>query len=295
MTDSNHRPQPDTLDAATAALRDAPIPPGPSDDLTAVTLAAMNHRLAGATPRGLHHRRRTIMRVIGFSATAAAVLAAVFLLPGRSPADDVKRAVRKSEAAKTIRLLVEQDDGAGTKLTTKIYKADGVRRTDTEPVGLTVILDEKGQKGVMLFAKQKAYRTLDLGADDPAGRGAKGGYDHNSVCAAFKNLPDNHLKAAADEYLDGRKTKAYEVTDVGFDEGGADFKGKADMKLWVDPKTDLPVRSRLILRLADKTVTSVYTYLGFDEDLDPKLFDTKIPDGYKPLPDGAKLEPKKDK
>lgn len=291
MSDLNHRPRPDVLDRATIALRDAPVPTGQPADLTTATLAAIDHRLAGVSPRE-SHRRRTLMRIMryGTLATAAAVLAAVLWLPGRSPADDVKKAVRKAEAAKTVRLLVEQDDGAGNKLTTRIYRAEGKRRTDTESVGLTVVLDEKDRKGVMLFAKQKAYRAFDLGTGDPLDPLARKGYDHNSVCHTFKNVRDNHTVTTADEYLDGRKTKAYEVTDVGFDEGGADFKGKADMKLWVDPKTDLPVRSRLVLRLADKTVTSVYTYLGFDEDLDPKLFDTKVPDGYKPME-----LPKKDK
>lgn len=230
------------------------------------------------------------MRLVGFGSlvTAAAVLVALLLFPANSPAEDVKKAVQNVETAKTVRLLVEQDDGAGTKLTTRIYLSDGVRRTDTEPVGLSVILDEKTQKGVMLFAKQKAYRTIDLGSDDPLNRAAKGGYQANSVCAAFKNLPTTHTAVVTNEYLDGRKTKAYELTDLKFDEGGEEFKdAKADMKLWVNPKTAYPVQARTILRAGEKKVTSVYTYLGFNEDLDPKLFDTAIPDGYK------KLEPPK--
>lgn len=233
------------------------------------------------------------MRLVGLGslATAATVVVALLLFPASSPAEDVKKAVLNAEQAKTVRLLVEQDDGAGTKLTTRIYLSDGKRRTDTEPVALSVILDEKTQKGVMLFAKQKAYRTIDLNTDDPLNRVAKQGYTANSVCSTFKNLPKNHTATATDEYLDGRKTKAYELTDLKFDEGGDEFKdAKADMKLWVNPKTDFPVQARLILRAGEKKVTSVYTYLGFNEELDPKLFETTIPDGYKQLP-----EPKKEK
>lgn len=275
----NHRFDPDPLGHATAALRNTPVPPGPPEPLIAATLAAISVRT-------FPPRRRWLMRILGLGslATAAAVLVALFASPARSPAEDVKKAVLNAEKAKTVRLLVEQDDGAGTKLTTRIYLSDGKRRTDTEPVGLSVILNEKTQKGVMLFAKQQAYRTIDLGTDDPLNRAAKKGYEANSVCAAFKNLPKNHTAAVTDEYLDGRKTKAYELTDLKFDEGGDEFKdGKADMKLWVNPKTDFPVQARTVLKAGEKKVTSVYTYLGFDEDLDPKLFDTAIPDGYKKL------------
>jgi hypothetical protein len=94
------------------------------------------------------------------------------------------------------------------------------------------------------------------------------------------------VKGLPDEYLDGRKTKVYEMKGVEVKELG----GTAELKLWIDPKTGLPVRSRAVTRVGEKTYSATATYLGFDEDLDPKLFDTAVPDGYKPMP-----EPKKDK
>jgi hypothetical protein len=68
-----------------------------------------------------------------------------------------------------------------------------------------------------------------------------------------------------------------------------DLNGTADLKMWIDPRTDMPVQSRVTTKVGEKTYTATATYLGFDEELDPKLFDTAVPEGFKPMP-----EPKKD-
>ena len=283
MSDLNHQPRSDALDRAMAALREAPVPHGPSDHLTVATLAAITHRLAGTTPRGLH-RRRLIMRVVGFSATAAAVLAAVLLLPGRSPADDVKKAVRKAEAAKTVRMKIELDAGADGKITATNYTADGAFRSEVNPAGLVVVVNGKADpKGIMYLTGTKQYRLLDPDKD-PLVKQVAGNV--RKALEQFKLPADAQVKGLADEYLDGRKTKVYEIKGVDI----PDVKGKADLKIWIDPKTDLPVQSRVVSTIEGKTVTATAAYLGFDEDLDPKLFDPKIPDGYKPLE-----LPKKDK
>ena len=80
MSEANSRPTPDILDEATGALRDAPVPAGPSADLAAATVAALNNRLAGAVPseQFRRERRRRIMRYVGFTTAAAA--------PGTPPA-----------------------------------------------------------------------------------------------------------------------------------------------------------------------------------------------------------------
>jgi outer membrane lipoprotein-sorting protein len=294
MSELNHRPRPDVLAEATAALRDAPIPAGPSTDLTAATLAAIDSRLAGPVPARSPERRKRIMRYLSFGslATAAAVAAVVLLLPGRSPADDVKKAVRKAEAAKTVRMTIALDAGADGKITARNYldNEGGKFRSEVDPAGLVVVINGKGEnKGIMYLTSTKMYRLLDPDKDELVKQvtgSVKKAFDQ------FKLPTDDQVKGLADEFLDGRKTKVYEITGMDI----PDVKGNADLKIWIDPKTDLPVQSRVVSRIDGKTVTATAAYLGFDEDLDPKLFDTKVPDGYKPLPAGAKLEqPKKDK
>ena len=50
MSELNHQPTPDTLDQATAAIRDATVPAGPPADVTAATLAAIDSRLTLSRP-----------------------------------------------------------------------------------------------------------------------------------------------------------------------------------------------------------------------------------------------------
>lgn len=226
------------------------------------------------------------MRIIGIGslATAAAVLAALFAFPAHSPADELKQAVEKAEKAKTVRMQIELDAGKDGKITAKNFIDDGKFRSEIEPAGLVVVVNGKADpKGVMWITPAKTYRTLDPEKDELV-KQVTGNV--KKALEQFKIPADDKVKGLADEYLDGRKTKVYEIKDVDLPE----MKAKADLKMWIDPKTDMPVRSRVTAKIGEQTVTATATYLGYDEELDPKLFETKIPEGYKKME-----EPKKDK
>ena len=226
------------------------------------------------------------MRIVGLGslATAAAVVAGILLFPATSPADDVKKAVRKAEQAKSVRMTIELDAGKDGKITAKNFIDDGKFRSEVEPAGLVVVINGKADnKGVMWITPMKTYRLLDPDKDELVKQVTS---NVKKAMEQFKLPADDQVKGLADEYLDGRKTKVYEIKDADVPE----MKAKADLKIWIDPKTDLPVRTRVVTKTADKSYTAVATYHGYDEELDPKLFETKIPEGYKPLP-----EPKKDK
>lgn len=79
----------DPLDRAAAALRAAPVPPGPPPELRAATVAALHAQTPLARPSEPRRavQRRLVMRIAGF-ATAAAVVAGVglFALPGKNAA-----------------------------------------------------------------------------------------------------------------------------------------------------------------------------------------------------------------
>jgi outer membrane lipoprotein-sorting protein len=271
MSDTRH-PPPDELDAATAALRDAAVPPGPPDRLIADTLAAVDTRRAA---RPSSQRRRWIMRIIGIGAlTTAAVAAALFAFPARSPADELRKAVEKAEQAKTVRVQIETDAGRDSKMTVTSYIDGDNLRLEFEPRGLVVVINKKEDlKGLMLITKMKTYRELDADKD-PLVKQVTG--DVKKALEQFKGPADDQVKGLPDEDLDGRKTKVYEIKGVDQPE----TKGKADLKMWVDAKTGLPVQSRVSARTQGGTVTTTAKYLGFDEKLDAKLFETKIPDGY---------------
>lgn len=296
MNPNDHLP--DLLDQATEALRASPVAPGPADDLIAATLAAFDTRRGVLGPDEIvpdelarkQQRRKRLMRLLKFggasAGTAAVALAVVFgLASGGTAADDVKKAIRKAEAAKTARLLIEVDTGelAG-KITSKSFIDEGKYRYEAEPVGVVVVINSNADnKGVMLMHKMKMYRPLDPEKDELVKQVTK---NVRAAMEQFKIPADDKVKGLPDEYLDGRKTKVYEIKGVEVKE----LNGTADLKIWIDPKTDLPVRSRVITKVGEKTYTATATYLGFDEELDPKLFDTTVPADYKLMP-----EIKKDK
>lgn len=89
-------------------------------------------------------------------------------------------------------------------------------------------------------------------------------------------------KGGADDlgasFLDNRKVHGYRITKMTIDDNAM-----ADVTYYVDPKRNLPVRVEKTTsggRLP-AAMTSHIDYLGFDEDLDPKLFDLTPPAGYK--------------
>lgn len=104
--------------------------------------------------------------------------------------------------------------------------------------------------------------------------------------AVGKLLAKDGADDLGERFLDGRKTRAYRVK-------GLDFGvGKADVTYWVDGKRDLPVRFEIAVG-GPVAMTQTIDYLGFDEELDPKLFDMTIPEGYKvEAIDPTKLKPK---
>lgn len=285
MSEVNDRLPPDILDVPVQALRDAQVSPGPSEELIAATVAGVNNHLAGTQlceRERRRKRRKWIMRAIKYGTLSTALAAAVavvvvFWSPGGSAADELKTAVRKAEEAKTSRMRIELDAGDDGKMTSKMYYDQGKLRSEVEPAGLVVIINGKARnKGIMLLKTAKTYRVLDPEKDElvkQVTQSVKKSFDQ------FKLPGDDKVRGLEDEYLDGRKTKVYEIKDVAV----PDMKAKADLKMWIDPKTNLPVQSRVISSFGDKTITAVATYLGFNEDLDPKLFDTVVPKGFKEM------------
>jgi hypothetical protein len=289
VSDTPDRPTPDVLDQATEAQRAAPVPAEPPEDLVAATVAAIDNRFTRVgpdTPADARKRRKRLMRILTFGGvsvgTAVAVLAIVFGSAGGSAADEVKKALRKAEQAKSIRMLVEVDAGADGQITSKSYLDHGKYRSEADPGGLVVVVNPKAEnKAVLLLPKMQLYRVLDPEKDELLKGVMKG---VTNAVGQFKVPADDMVKGLSDEYLDGRKTKVYEMKGVEVKE----LNATADLKLWIDPKTGLPVRSRVVTKTGDKTYTATATYLGFDEELDPKLFDTAVPDGYKPMPEMKK-------
>lgn len=302
MSDINHRPEPDdVLDQAIGALRAVPVPAGPPAEVVASTVGAIESRLAGITPAGTardNHRRR-VMRYIryGTLATAAAVLVGVaggvLWSPRESAAAEFQRAManaRKAESM-TARIRYTRTDAAakGKESVTKLYvSGQRVRMESLNPGGegypdlkttpvLTVNvydLEELKQLTVSYRNNQYLARDMDFRGDVP------------DVLSQFRGVADDAIEALGQEKVGGTAAKAYRVRARGL----VGPLGKAaDVRVWIDPATDLPVR----IRVADagdpgtgewREWVSVYDEFAWNVKLADDLFSLTPPKGVQPIP-----------
>jgi outer membrane lipoprotein-sorting protein len=93
--------------------------------------------------------------------------------------------------------------------------------------------------------------------------------------AVKKLLEKDGAEDLGEKYLDGRKVHAYRVK-------GLKFGGQTvDVTYTVDAKRELPVKVEMTFAGGPLAMTQTLDYLGFDEELDPKLFDLSVPEGYR--------------
>jgi hypothetical protein len=294
MSEANSRPTPDVLDEATGALRDAPTPAGPSAELTAATVTAIQNRLAASEPGELsRQRRRRIMRIVGFgSAVAAAVaIGIVFCSPGRSQAGMFDRAMGNAGKANSFRAVVVAEAGPGMKFEMKMYGEGDRFRTEMdlgkELGGFAIVIDGTRKKGLQLNPAAKTAKWLDLSKPDPRGEAAA--KDAAGLASLFAGLKGKKVEELPGQTVDGRRLKVFAVK--GHKLAGA--KGEADVTVWIDPKTELPAKARIEMSTPDvKGVVSEMTVLGWNEDLDDRLFELIIPEGYKLLAEPETAEKK---
>jgi outer membrane lipoprotein-sorting protein len=272
----------DLLEPAVAALRDSPIPPGPTPELLAKALNAVNQRLAStllAEQNRKLQRRKRIMQITKYGSLSAGLAAAVALaviawFPTPSAASEVKKALEKMEAAKSCRFQMETEVAPGVKTTAKMYLSEGNARQVDDGSGMTATVNMKDKKSLVLMSKTKQYMVMSTD-DEKTQKMIKSA---GNMMSSLSLPTGDKIQALPDEYLDGRRTKTYEIKNVDIELN--DQKMNMDMNYWIDPKTGYPVQAVTTIRINGMTVKSKITYLGFNEDLDPKLFDMTIPEGY---------------
>ena len=77
-----------------------------------------------------------------------------------------------------------------------------------------------------------------------------------------------------EEMLGDVETVVYRINHVDL----LGIKGKAEMKVWVAPKTKLPVR--IEIRDTQRAVSLSFDRFEWNKPLDAKLFDIDAPDGF---------------
>ena len=278
MNELNHQPTPDTLDQATAALRDAAVPAGPPADLTAATLAAIDSRLTLSRPAlsPAQVRRRRMFRYIGYgTATAAAVgliaVAGVMWTARPAPAAELTAALDNVEKAKSYRHVTKMTFNGKSMFVMRMYK-QGDRMRFEAGKDIAIVVDEKGNAVQFDHANKTAMRPdLDqFGKDRP-----KPSDEVKSLKAKLQDLKGEGVERVGEETLDGTVTTVYALKDVKLEGASTDWK------VWVDPKRKLPVRMEMTKGNAGAEVVVTMEYSGWNEELDEKLFSFDVPEGYK--------------
>jgi outer membrane lipoprotein-sorting protein len=141
--------------------------------------------------------------------------------------------------------------------------------------GFAIIIDAKEKKGLHLDTAAKTAKWLDLSKPDKKQEAAM--KDAAGVAGLFAGLKGKKVQELPDETIDGRKLKVFAVK--GHKLAGS--QGEADVTVWIDPKTELPAKTRTEMTVAGVKAVAVMEVLGWNEELDEKLFELKVPDGYK--------------
>jgi hypothetical protein len=153
---------------------------------------------------------------------------------------------------------------------------DGVTApADAPPNYVVVILDGKEKKALQLNYVDKTAKTTT--ADEKF-------WQHVSRSLGdpikqLRQLKEQDAQRIGEEELDGVKTQVYRL------QGKDIFMGitldKDDSaKLWVDPKTGLPVRLAIGDPEDKDKMFMVFKDFRWNEALDPRLFNLAVPKGF---------------
>lgn len=275
MTDSNHRPHPDALERATEALRDAPVLAGPPADLTAATIAAVQNRLPGTVPGEPAQplsRRAKVMRYIryGSLATAAAVLVTVgvFALGGNRAAA-MDKVLEKAAKADTVRYQVRTVSDLTDHTDTVTVRGQTVRVDGSR---VSFVIDWEAGGMFILSHPNKVYQTVDMTAKD-------GGIAPFDVFAV--KFRDQLTALQKEKFESAGKEKVGDINADKFTVTGVTSLGMTgDWTIWVNPKTERPVKIEVEATRNKRKVTRTYSDFDWAPKVNAADFALEAPEGY---------------
>jgi outer membrane lipoprotein-sorting protein len=300
----------DLLARATAALRDTPVPDGPSEATVERTLAAL--RAAADRPQVEPGARKRLMFTL--SKVAAAVLLAVagayyVAVPHPATANTFAEMAAKLHAAHTMTYRqAMQTPGLKEPVRTTVYiKVPDHFRSETDGGGPIVIVDSAQRKTLMLDPKSKtAMLSEDKGPKPPdnigtgrtsvtifpirenkgskpsqdmvvtvvAPKGPKppaGGADVVSgMAGAMRSLEKADSKPAGERQIGGVKTRGFRIM----------LSPQQDMTVWVNTATNFPVLMESVAHAGGMEVRITMSDYVLDRELDDSLFRVVPPEGY---------------
>ncbi|HUV62783.1 MAG TPA: hypothetical protein VMW24_02740, partial [Sedimentisphaerales bacterium] len=132
---------------------------------------------------------------------------------------------------------------------------------------------------IMIMPSEKTYMRIDLD-DTLLEKIRQQNYDPSSM---LKHILDCKYKSLGRSTVDGVEVEGFQTTDPNYLAG---MLGQVDVKIWVDVKTQLPVRSDINIQLENMQMQGVVHNFQWDVPVDAAQFEPVIPDDYKTLPGG---------
>ena len=208
----------------------------------------------------------------GSLATAAAVLAAVafFALTPRTVVamDKVLEKVKKVEA---VTYTDTQVDRQGYAIEVKYFSRGQQTRMEIRGGKMTYVLDYTKRKALAYSTDLKVFEVYDVTVEDEDTQAMQ-------FVKEVKRLLGGKAVVDGTEAVDGVKATAFKI------DGGTMYNTTADYKVWVDPKTELPVRISYERKPADESdampVKRTFGVFDWDPKLADDLFALDPPKGY---------------
>ena len=277
MNNEHRRPEPDGLEQAVGALRDAPIPAGPPAELTAATLAAIRERLAGVVPsesaRHLQRRRRIMryLRIGAFSTAVAALVGVLILLAGNGSAIALEKVREKVKGVDSVTYMDTQVDPNGYITEVRYFNRGKQSRMELVKSRNVYIYDFVKLKALSIAPSIRAYELYDIPEETD-----------DSQAMQLVDEVTRLLKGPAvedgSETIEGIKATVFKI------DGGVMYNTKANYKVWVDPKTALPVRISYERKQSDPTdatlVKRTFDRFDWNPTIQDGLFSLGVPEGY---------------
>jgi outer membrane lipoprotein-sorting protein len=181
------------------------------------------------------------------------------------------------DKTKSIKIVVSAEKDGKSERQTVWYRQNNLLRREqgkdaTQDDYSITIVDLKSRELLHLVPKTKVAqrRTMDEKETRYIREQVDSWFALKDTLASDKGAKVRDL---GEENLRNRKAHVYEITNQVRPEV------KLTYKLWVDPKTQLPLLWRISSAKDSPTMMSDFT--NWNEKLDDKLFDLKVPEGYR--------------
>jgi len=274
----------DPLEIAVRAMKQDPIPMGPSPETIAATLKSLEARELDSKKTILSIPRSRLMKIAktgsGLLLTSCVVLAIVALRTPTSAYAQVRENARKAKSMSYLKTITTIGSEAAPAVVREYVTADGRSRTEHmfngKPSGTVTIKEPSGFIRVSMtdfsamappgLAGLPAMirKTAILYPAREDRHPVEGGHA-NSWLRSLQSLEQKPDKELGEKFMDGKNTRGFEAT-----------LGKLKVTMWVDVATSRPVQIDYEQLQYHVTMTE----FKFDTQLDESLFSYEAPEGY---------------